>query len=387
MTNQPLSLHELNPSDPPPDIAIFIASLVGGGAERVCLNLARDFVSRGLRVDFIVAKYVGELKELVDPKIRFINLGASRVIFSLPSYLKYLHQVRPPHILASVENSSIIAAAGRLLSQTPHRLTIRVEGSVVALWHEISFWPWLACMGVFYRFADAFIAVSKGLAEEVRRIPGLKKKEIIPIYNGIIGREFYQREQDHPITIPGLFEDGVPIVVSVGRLAYQKDFPTLIHAFALARRTQLCKLLILGEGPLRTTLQNLINRLGLTKDVVMPGFIMNPLPILKRANLFALSSAWEGLSSVLIEALAVGLPVISTDCPYGSREILNNGRFGTLVPVGDAKGLAHAIIQSLNKLHVPKGDELKSHLNQFRSEVSTNRHIEVLSLTQGSKLT
>jgi glycosyltransferase involved in cell wall biosynthesis len=140
----------------------------------------------------------------------------------------------------------------------------------------------------------------------------------------------------------------LPVIVGAGRLQQQKDFPTLIRAFAQLNRARPCRLLLLGDGRERSVLEALIAQLGIGTDVQLPGFQHNPYPFLARADLFVLSSAWEGSPNVLTEALALGTPVVATDCPSGPREVLDDGRFGRLVPVGDADALLHAMADTLD---------------------------------------
>jgi glycosyltransferase involved in cell wall biosynthesis len=197
----------------------------------------------------------------------------------------------------------------------------------------------------FYPAADAVVAVATALADDLARVGRLPRARVEVIHNPVVTEALLERSRrrpDHP-----WFANDVPVVLGIGRLVAQKDFATLIDAFAAVRRARPARLLILGEGPDRAALEAKVAALGLTDDVAMPGFVPDPPAYLAHADVFALSSVYEGLPVVLIEALACGCPVVSTDCPTGTDEVLEGGRHGRLVPVGDAPALADAILATL----------------------------------------
>jgi glycosyltransferase involved in cell wall biosynthesis len=199
----------------------------------------------------------------------------------------------------------------------------------------------------FYPLAEHIIGNSQGVAEDLLRVTGLPCDRVKIIYNPVVTPELgelKEAEVQHP-----WFDHGQPpVILAVGRLKPQKDFSTLIQAFARVRHTRPSRLLILGEGPERDALKTMVRELGLEEDVSLPGYVENPLAYMSRASLFVLSSRWEGLPTVLIEALYCGVPVISTDCPSGPREILADGQHGSLIPVQDVSALAEAINLGLN---------------------------------------
>jgi glycosyltransferase involved in cell wall biosynthesis len=199
----------------------------------------------------------------------------------------------------------------------------------------------------FYPWADHVVGNSEGVARNLRSVIGEGRGEVCVIYNPIVVPGLRARAAacpGHPWLTPGQ----PSTVLAVGRLTAQKDFPALIHAFADLRRLRTARLIILGEGPDRATLEQLIARLYLQADVSLPGFVPNPYAWLARASVFVLSSRWEGLPTVLVEALFCGVPVVATDCPSGPREILRDGRHGTLVPVGDRAALTRAMGRALD---------------------------------------
>ena len=197
-----------------------------------------------------------------------------------------------------------------------------------------------------YRFADVVACVSQGMADDLQALTHLPAGKIRTLYNPVVDEGLPARAAaplDHPWFAPG----EPPVLLGIGRLHPQKDFATLLRAFASVRALRAARLLILGEGEERTALEALASELGIAADVALPGFAANPFAYLSRAGAFVLSSRWEGLPTVVIEALACGAPVVSTDCPSGPDEILQGGRLGALTPVGDADALARAMLETL----------------------------------------
>ena len=198
---------------------------------------------------------------------------------------------------------------------------------------------WQDTSRALYPLADAVVAVSRGVAESVRRSLGVDPKRVRTIYNGVPADSVWRLAQAE-VAHPWFAEGEPPVILSVGRGAPQKDYPTLVEAFGRARRKVNARLVILGRlsAPFRERLKSLARHHGVDEDLGFVDFDENPYRYMRRAGLLALSSCWEGLPTVIIEALACGTPVVSTDAPYGPREIL--GRWGDLPPVGDAPALA-----------------------------------------------
>ena len=198
-----------------------------------------------------------------------------------------------------------------------------------------------------YPGAAAITAVSKGVAEDLAETIGIPRDRIDVIHNPVVTPELIARAAE-PIEHEWFAPGSPPVVLAVGRLSPQKDYPTLLQAFAKARKRRPAKLLILGEGPLRPELEATIEELGIGPDVRLPGFVENPWAFMRQCAVYAMSSRWEGLPTVLIEALASGARIVSTDCPSGPREILDGGRYGRLVPVGDVAALARVLAEALD---------------------------------------
>jgi glycosyltransferase involved in cell wall biosynthesis len=227
----------------------------------------------------------------------------------------------------------------------------------------------------FYPWADAIVAISQGVAEDLSSLTGLPLERIQVIYNPVVTPKLLEKATEkiaHPWFAPG----EPPIILGVGRLTKQKDFPTLIRAFALVRQRYPARLMILGKGEERLSLETLVQRLGLEEEVFFCGFVQNPYSYMAQASVFVLSSAWEGFGNVLVEAMAVGTPVVSTDCKSGPAEILAKGKYGELVAVGDEKGLARAIARTLKQ---PQNSErLKARSSKFSVEAIADQYLQVL---------
>jgi glycosyltransferase involved in cell wall biosynthesis len=301
-------------------------------------------------VDVVLATAEGVFLDQLPPAVRVVDLRAPRLLRSILPLSAYLRRERPRVLVSSMSHANLIALwAARLARQstavvvTVHNTMSQSTPEQGGLASRLS----SRLMRTFYPWAASVVAVSRGAADDLARTSGLSRDRVEVIYNPVITpatlAQIRQRP-DHPWFAPGQ----PPVVLGVGRLTRQKDFPTLIRAFAEVRRERPCRLIILGEGESRPALEALIGELGVAADVALPGFQADALAYMAGSALFVLSSAWEGLPTVLIEALAAGTRVLSTDCPSGPREILQDGRLGALVPVGDAAAMARAMARSLD---------------------------------------
>lgn len=213
--------------------------------------------------------------------------------------------------------------------------------------------------------ARGIIAISQGMATELSQLTGIPASSISTIYNPIVDEVLEQRATEAAFEQFAL-PDHAHLLVASGRIVPEKDYRTLLRAVAIANRRAPLSLLILGEGPERPALEALISELGLEDRVAMPGRMANPFPTMRQADVFVLSSRHEGFGNVLAEALALGLPVVATDCPFGPREILADGRYGALVPVGDSEALAEAILATLE--HPPTPEHQRAGAGRFETD-------------------
>lgn len=332
-------------------ITLFLPSLRGGGAERVMVNLARGLAERGFKVDLVLARAEGPYLSEIPKGVRIVDLKAKRVLYSLPGLVGYLRRERPKAMLSTLNHANIVAIWARKISGIPLRLIIR-EATTVGMSKKDAttlrgkLMP--SMMRLFYPWADGVIAISKGVSEDLIKTIGVPEEKIKVIYNPAVTPEIFIKAEEsleHPWFAPG----EPPVILGVGRLTEAKDFSTLIRSFALVRRERPARLMILGEGEKRGELEGLVQEMGLGSDVELPGFVDNPYKYMKRSKVFVISSQWEGLPNVLIQALAIGTSVVSTDCPSGPAEILEGGKWGHLVSVRDKIALARNIFASLEE--------------------------------------
>ncbi len=327
-------------------VTFFLPSLYGGGAERVVVNLVKEFVKRGISVELVLANVKGPYLREIPKEVKIIDLKSSRVLFSLPKLVTYFKKEKPEIFVSSLSHANIISVIAKEVAKTKTKLFLREDTTLSLAYRnsrslEVKIMPLL--MRLFYSYADLIIAVSKGVKDDLVEFVKIPEDRIEVIYNPIITTELFIKAEepiDHPLFTPNSF----PIILGVGRLTKAKDFQTLLKAFSIVRKEIDSRLVILGEGEERKNLEKLIKDLGIENDVWLPGFVDNPYKFMSKASVFVLSSIYEGFGNVLVEALALGCPVVSTDCPSGPGEILENGEYGKLVGVGDTEGLAKAIL-------------------------------------------
>ena len=330
-------------------LAIFLPGLYEGGAERTMLNLAEGLAGRGHAVDLVLAQSEGPYLAQVPQSVRLVELNRRhvsfyRILVSLPALILYLRRERPDALLSAL-NANIIAIWAGFLSGKPQRIAICEQSTPSNQNRQLPVWYGTVMNQLvrrFYPWASEIIAVSEGVADDLSQVYAIPRNRIRVIYNPVITPAIQAKAREpveHPWFVPG----GPPVVLGIGRLTTAKGFSILIRAFAQVRRSLAARLLILGEGEKRTELESLVRALDLEEDVCLCGWVSNPYSYLTKASLFVLSSRWEGLPTVLVEALYCGTPVISTDCPAGPREILREGRHGLLVPVGDVDSMAQAM--------------------------------------------
>jgi glycosyltransferase involved in cell wall biosynthesis len=331
------------------DIALFTRDLAAGGVGRVILNLVRGFIDRGRSVDLVLVRAEGPYLAQLPAGVRLVELGARRTLTSLPRLVRYLRQARPRSLLSCTDGANVVALWAQRFAGGRTGIVISTH---TAMSHDALASPHLrrrvlpSIVKYVYGWADATVAVSAGVADDLARTARLARERIHVIHNPVDLEMLTARAREKP-DHPWFDAGAPPVIVSAGRLTAQKDFPTLLRAYARVRRVHRARLMILGEGEERAALEGLARELDCAEDFALPGFIPNPYPYMTGAALFALSSAWEGFGNVLIEALALGTPVVATDCPFGPSEILEGGRLGRLVPVGDVEALADAIAASL----------------------------------------
>jgi len=361
-----------------PRIGVFVSFSGTGGVERMVLNLCEGLVALGCWVDLLQVKAHSKHLEQLPALVHVRKLNADHTLTSLPALIRYLKTEHPDALLAAKDRANQVAVLAKKVAGVPTRIVVRMGTTVSAALAGKNRWRklfWYLPMRLIYRNADAVVAVSQGVAQDMARITGRKASDIVVIRNPVITPRIFRLARE-PVPHPWLVKGNVPVIVGIGRLTRQKDFPTLIRAFATVRSKLLCRLIILGEGKDRDDLEQLAMRLSQSEHIAMPGFVDNPYAYLKGAAMFVLSSAWEGSPNALTEALALGVPVVATNCPSGPCEILKDGAIGRLVPVGDPDALAEAMLATLSD--PPDETLLKSAVREYTVEFSSRRYLELL---------
>jgi glycosyltransferase involved in cell wall biosynthesis len=368
----------------PSRVALLLPDLAGGGVERSTLSLACGLLGRGVAIDLVLCRVRGPLLEEVPEGVRVVPLapvpawrarllalradpgGLGALLLPvllakrppdsyrmLPALVGYLRENRPDALIAAFPFENLLAVAARRLAGVGTTLIVTERNTTTASTRRGVKWKRRflpALLARQYPQADAVVAVSDGVADHLARQTGLPRASILTIHNPVVESDLAAKAAepvDHLWFAPG----EPPVVLGVGRLVEQKDFPTLVRAFARVRAGgRRARLVILGHGTeeARAALVALARGLGCEGELSLPGFARNPFAYMARAGTFALSSLHEGLPGVLIQALACGCPVVSTDCSSGPAEILEGGRYGPLVPVGDDAALADAIAAALD---------------------------------------
>lgn len=359
-----------------PRIALFLGNFGGGGIERVTAQLSHYLVNMGVRIDLVLINVDSAHLWQMPSETRIIDLKSSGLFKSLPKLVQYLRQERPAVLLATDHYANEVAILARLIARVPthtivaeHNQLSRTAKNSTKLKDRLAplFTKFL------YPFADAIVAVSHGVAKDLAQIASLPLEKIETIYNPVIHSQIFVKAQE-PLEHPWFAPGELPVILGVGKLEKQKDFPSLIRAFAKVRQSKPSRLVILGWGPDRPKLEALIQELGLEDFVDLPGHVNNPYMYMARSTVFVLSSAWEGLGNVLIEAMALGIPVVSTNCESGPAEILAGGKYGYLTPVGDSEALADGILQVLAGNPKPIDP---TWLNQFGTEAANEKYLKI----------
>ncbi len=396
-------------------IAFVINSLGGGGAERVVLRLARGLIDRSHRVDIVMFQAIVHYPEDIPQGTRlFITNGGldksteestkvvltslvrvhapsrsldwaraanaikwdplclptSRMVGQARAIASYMALEKPDCILPNLPGPKIATLlAHHFVTEPPPTIPIV---------HNVVRWRRRRRRRSRYLFANAAhcVAVSQGVSESLADAIGVPLEKITTIYNPVVTPDIAKRAAEQP-NHPWLLDHGEPIILAAGRLEKQKDYPTLIRAFARVSVRRPCRLVILGEGSQRTEIEGLIQEFKLTDRVSLPGWVENPFAFMARASLFVLSSRWEGLPTVLVEALACGCPCVSTDCPSGPAEILLNGDLGPLVPVGNDSALAKAMERVLDR--PPDRQALQRRATDFSADRAVAAYEKLLS--------
>jgi len=328
---------------------VFFVPSLDGGVGRVIALLASGMRADGEKVEVWSAAPRGGHANKLEQTISVKYIGNGAVSSSFFSLIRRLRTHTPTALISASFHANCVAILASIFSRTSTQFIIADHPSVDAALQELSFLKrtlWRVLISILYPISDKYIAVSNGVAKAMSKYGGVDQRQIVVIPNPVISDEIFTLgsiKTHHPF-----FNSSKPTLLYVGRLSYEKDVPNLIQAFAKAQSCTPPRLIIVGDGPDRPQLEDLVRQKHLDDKVSFLGHQDNPYPYFAQSDLLVLSSTREGLPTVLIEALAFGLKITSTDCPSGPREILNNGAYGQLVKPGDSEMLANAIVLSLN---------------------------------------
>lgn len=366
-----------------PEILFYTRQLHNGGVDRVVFNLAGEFLRRGIRSSIVVDvdNPHSPFRTLIPEGVGYDVLEARGPIARLLKLRRYIREARPSAVMcASFGFPNLYAVVVRWVAGVKFRLMLTehcfpsVDHAGPKPWQS-RFW-FFPLAHYLYPFADRIVAVSKGTALDLAKVIRIDPKTIACIYNPLVSDGLIAQSKE-PVDHPWFAGDGPPVVIGVGRLEPQKNFSLLIRAFAKARARMPARLVILGNGSERQMLEDLVAELGLQEDVALLGFVPNPHAYVAKADLMVLSSDFESLANVVIEALAVGTPVIATDCPSGPAEALNHGACGTLVPVGDVDRMSTAMLEVLCERPPPIA---RGWLDQFSEREVADRYLDLLAM-------
>jgi len=347
-------------------IAILIPSLMIGGAEKSLVKLANGLAALGWRIHLLVLSKQGPLIGDVEPNVEIVDLQSDSYRSAVVTLARYYRDRRPDIVLTSLYATGLASIAAKMISRHKPKVIVGAHNSLRAkaaypdnVKDKFLLIP--LCRLLFPR-ADGLIAVSSGLALELEQLLKLKKSRIRTIYNPVVTPELAASarcEVSHPWLDADRSGD-FKTLISVGRLVEQKGYDVLLEALSIVRKSMDCRLIIVGGGPLQGELQALADSLGLHDFVDLVGWEDNPFRYVARSDLFVLSSRWEGLANVVIEALACGCPVVATDCNYGPEEILEGGKYGGLAAVDSPVDLASKILIALRSdASSPSGDSAR----------------------------
>jgi len=388
-------------------IALLLRDLRVGGAERTLLRLAEGLAEDGHRVDLLLVRRRGPLVAELPPKVRVLELPRSsprktriqlrrvlqprgtdllrlgfqklpRVLSCLPALTDYLDEERPALLITTLTTNNLAAIWAGMSTVAATRVVIR---EAISLSQQVPAWSsgyetWLpALIRRWYPEASAVVANSAGSAADLQELAGLSSDQVAVIPNSVDVDQLLELASQ-PLSHAWLSKGRAPVILGVGRLEAQKDFGTLIGAFSRLQRNRDLRLMILGEGSQREALEAQVRTLRLEGRVALPGADTNPYRWMGRARVFVLPSRFEGSPNVLLEALACGASAVATDCPSGPREILDDGRFGRLVPVGDELAMAAAIEAALDAEHSSKRSTDRARV--FSHDTALRRYLAFL---------
>lgn len=360
-----------------PLVVFALPCLCIGGTEVVCVSLATELLKRGYRVDFVFGWEEKGSRLLLPDEARTLMFNVKRTRQFVRPFARYLREEKPDVVVASLWPFTIACLLAHRFANSASKLVVWDHNTLSVQYRGRGFFHRLllaTSIALTYPFAYARIAVSSGVADDLAKLAGIRRESISVIYNPLLRRPLAEAGIAAAEEIWGGWRG--PRIITVGQLKAQKNHALLIRAFEKLLRKQDARLLILGEGALFAATRERARSQGVADRVIMPGAVLDPMPYYASADLFVLSSDFEGFGNVIVEALACGLPVVSTDCQSGPSEILENGRYGRLVPVGDDDALAEAMSEALLAEH--DREALKRRAEDFTPERLAEQYLRVI---------
>ena len=341
-------------------IAFLLPDLKGGGAQKMVVNLANWFAANGEAVDLVLCNADGIYRNLISEQVNVIDFNKRRTFLATLPLSQYLKKQQPDILFSALYHVNIVAVLGTLMSKVQKTKLVISERNYFSRSDAAQSGYWKFLIRKLYPFSNYIVGISHGVCDDLKKLmPNLPDDKIGTIYNPVVGDNF---EAELAMNVPNIFPDGAKVkIITSGRFVPQKDYPTLLKSFALfQKKNPNTHLVILGQGVLETELKALVNELDIQPYVTFAGFVDNPLAYIRQADIFLMTSAWEGFCNVLVEALYCGVNIVATDCPSGPAEILEKSKYGTLCPVGDVDAIAEAIEERLKILNPPEVQKIRA---------------------------
>lgn len=362
----------------PHSLLIVRPTLTTGGADRVTITLLQSFDRTKVTPSLVLFRREGPYLEDVPEDVPIFSLEASSLWTAWRPLARHIRESSPDILLSTCSGTNVVACIASLLSGQRARLILSERNVLLRDQPFAKKWLMLFAKRLLYRSADAITAVSRGVANDLTEKLSLKPDQISVVYNPIVGAELEVLAAEKLEEPP--YDDDTPIVLAAGRLVQAKGFDTLLEAFAEVSRQSTANLVIIGDGPLRNSLVQRANRLGIGTRVFLPGFVRNPFKYMARATVFVLSSRFEGLPGVLIQAMACGAAVVATRCPAGPEEIITHGRDGFLVPVDSSDDMARRLQELLDRpvLRSHFGAAARNRVQAFRTDIVIHNYLQAI---------
>lgn len=364
-------------------IGILLPSLSDGGAEKVIVSLANKFHDYGFTVDLLLVQASGVYFDLLSKDVNVIDLNSKRAIFAIPRLISYIKRSEVDILFSALTHTNVTFVLSRYLSGKKVPIFIS-ERSLISKGHYFSDSARhkkikRVFFGFLYRRVTKIIAISDGCAEDIVSTIGVPRESIEVIYNPLLV-EKVTSDSSEVVEVFSKKPKGDKVIIGVGRLMPVKNFSQLIRVFSEVSKVRSVSLIILGEGRQRKELEHQIEELDLSRKVSLPGFTCSPLKFMEKCDLFVSTSQWEGFGNVFLEAMSVSLPIVSVNCPGGPREILEDGKWGALVPPNDEVALANSIIKMLDS---KEGLDASERLQSFELGLIARQYIKTFNLEIG----